>query len=231
MLLSGQGIAGLDACADGRTLVFGWVGHGVGNQINIWRTDADGANPKQLSTGKLDLQPVCSPDSKWIYFTELNGYVRRVPADGSSAPEVVPGSVIPHAIVAARRVGVSPDGKHLAFIAATTAPDDPGRNLPKLVLLPLDAGADAHPQFLDPDPRIGRNISFSPDGKALVYLIRANGVENLWLQPIDGSHGRQITNFPAELIDAFQFSPDGKSLGMVRSHTESDVVLLRDTQQ
>ena len=89
---------------------------------------------------------------------------------------------------------------------------------------------DPHTQLIDPDPRIGRNVAFSPDGKALVYLIRANGVENLWLQPLDGSRGRQITNFPAEVIEAFHFSRDGKSLGMVRSHTESDVVLLRDTQ-
>ena len=27
----------------------------------------------------------------------------------------------------------------------------------------------------------------------------------------------------------FEFSPDGKTLGLLRSHTESDVMLLRDT--
>jgi hypothetical protein len=54
-------------------------------------------------------------------------------------------------------------------------------------------------------------------------------VENLWLQPLDGSPGRQFTNFPAELINTYQWSPDGKSIGMIRMHTESDVVLLHDT--
>ena len=56
-----------------------------------------------------------------------------------------------------------------------------------------------------------------------------NGVENLWLQPLDGSAGRQITNFPAEFIATYHLSPDGKSMAMIREHTDSDVVLLHDT--
>ena len=62
-----------------------------------------------------------------------------------------------------------------------------------------------------------------------MYSIRENGVDNLWLQPLDGSYGRQITNFQSDAIHLFEFSPDGKSLGVFRQHTESDVVLLRDT--
>jgi Tol biopolymer transport system component len=54
-------------------------------------------------------------------------------------------------------------------------------------------------------------------------------VENLWLQPLDGSSGRQLTNFPNELIDTYHWSPDGKSVGMICSQTESDVVLLRES--
>jgi serine/threonine protein kinase len=231
VVASGLGIAGMDACADGRSLVLGWIGHGGGNKINIWRTDANGANPKQLSRGTTDVQPVCSSDSKWVYYPEINGAIWRAPVDGSAAPEIVPGSVIPTAIVAARHISIAPDGKRLAFILAMGAPNDRTRNILKLVILPLDAGPNPHPELLDPDPRIGRNLTFSPDGKALIYLIRANGTENLWLQPLDGSAGRQITNFSSETIEAFHISPDGKTIGMVRAHTESDVVLLRDAQQ
>ena len=230
VLLSGLGIIGLNACRDGRSLVFSWIGHGGGNQVNVWRADADGTNPKQLSSGKLDLNPECSPDSKWAYYMELNGNVKRVPIDGSAPSEVVPGSVIPLSVVAAPHVAISPDGKRLAFIAGISPADQPNRNSLKLAVLALDAGPDQHPQLVDPDPRIGRNLSFSPDGKALIYSIRENGVENLWLQPLDGSARRKITNFPAERIETFHWSPDWKMLGMVRAHTESDVVLLRDTQ-
>ena len=38
----------------------------------------------------------------------------------------------------------------------------------------------------------------------------------------------QITDFKSDTISSFRFSPDGKTIGVLRSHVESDVVLLRD---
>jgi Tol biopolymer transport system component len=70
---------------------------------------------------------------------------------------------------------------------------------------------------------------FTHDGKAIVYPVRENGSDNLWLQPLDGTRRRRITNFSTDSIKQFQFSPDGKNLGVLREHNESDVVLLRDS--
>jgi Tol biopolymer transport system component len=84
-------------------------------------------------------------------------------------------------------------------------------------------------QFLDPDPRIERYPQFTPDGKALLYLVREKGTDNLWLHPLDGSPGRRITNFLGDAIQIFQFSLDSKTLGVMRTHIESDVVLLHET--
>jgi hypothetical protein len=50
------------------------------------------------------------------------------------------------------------------------------------------------------------------------------------LQPLDGSKGHAITNFKSERIRDFHWSFDGKQLAMVRGHTDSDVILLRDQQ-
>ena len=44
-----------------------------------------------------------------------------------------------------------------------------------------------------------------------------------------GTHGRQITNFQSDSIEMFQYSPDAKTLAIMRNHTESDAVLLHDT--
>lgn len=44
-----------------------------------------------------------------------------------------------------------------------------------------------------------------------------------------GNPGRQITNFRADGIREFEFSTDGKMLGVLQEHVESDVVLLQDT--
>ncbi|HEU5400504.1 MAG TPA: hypothetical protein VFU86_04055 [Terriglobales bacterium] len=70
-------------------------------------------------------------------------------------------------------------------------------------------------------------VEFTLDGKAVAYPIRDHGVDNVWVQPLDGSPGKQITNFAAEQIDSFHWSPDGKSLLLMRGHSESDVVLLQ----
>jgi len=73
---------------------------------------------------------------------------------------------------------------------------------------------------------------FTPDGNAVVYAISgAKNEYNLWLHPLDSKLGRQITNFSSEQIYGFGWSPDGKKLFVARGHTESDVILLRDTSK
>ena len=66
-----------------------------------------------------------------------------------------------------------------------------------------------------------------PDGKAFAYGIFDNSVGNIWVQPLDGSAPRALTNFTSEEIRDFNWSADGKELAVVRGHTDSDVVLLR----
>jgi Tol biopolymer transport system component len=48
------------------------------------------------------------------------------------------------------------------------------------------------------------------------------------VQPLDGSPGRQITNFKSGTFRTFSWSPDGKSLAVIRETSQSDVVLLRE---
>lgn len=219
---------GLNTCADGKTVLMSWVGREGGLNVNIWSMDANGANATQLSFGKLDFNAVCSGDSKQVYYSELNANVMRVPVDGSRKPEVVPGTVIPNSIVGDPQVGVSPDGKLMALVMTSSGTGE-SFGVQRIALVPLDEGEPPHIRFLKPHERIAAGPKFTSDGKALVYAIRINGVENLWQQPLDGSAGRQITNFASEQINAFHWSADGKSLGMLRQHTESDVVLLRDS--
>jgi Tol biopolymer transport system component len=227
VLLSDAAVFGLNACADGKTLLLSWVGYGGGIGIHVWRMNANGGDAKELTSGKLDFNPVCSPDSKQVYFAELNGGIMRVPLDGSRKPEMVPGSVIPKSIVGAPRIDVSHDGKLLAFVSSTVEANG-GSGLQHIALVPLEEGAQPQAGILSPNPHITGGPAFTPDGKSLVYAIRVDGVDNLWQQPLDGSAGRQITNFPTDQITRFEWSPNGKSLGVLREHGESDVVLLRE---
>jgi len=212
-----------NSCPDGRHVLVDWAGHGGSNQVNIWRVDADGSNAKQLSHGARDVDPICSRDGKWAYYKDFVSFqLTRVPIDGG-APEVVPGSVVPKQTFAEADIAISSDGKRLVFLVG--GPEQP---FTKLAIVTLDAGANATAQSIDEDPRLSGAAAFTPDGKALVYPIRENGVDNLWLQPLDGSRGRQITNFQSDQIQNFEFSPDGSTLGVFQQHVESDVVLLHD---
>ena len=194
--------------------------------------DADGSNMKELSDTTSDFGPACSPDGKWVYYHANSAdQFKRVSMDGGK-PETIPGSEIPGAIVGSPYFDISPDGKTLAFLA-TMSPRPGAEPQQKVVLLSLDAGPQPPRRILDPNPLISKAPGFSPDGKAVVYGIRENGVENLWLQPIDGSGpgggGHRISNFTADEFAWYAYSPDGKTLGVLRNHPESDVVLLRDT--
>jgi Tol biopolymer transport system component len=36
-----------------------------------------------------------------------------------------------------------------------------------------------------------RGLQFTRDGKSVVYAMRENGVDNIWMQPLDGSAGHR----------------------------------------
>src|SRR5262249_11084239 len=78
------------------------------------------------------------------------------------------------------------------------------------------------------DQRASDPIAFAPDGKGVVYTVREEGVDNLWIQPLDGSAHRQLTHFTAERIARFKFSFDGSQIAIERGHSDSDAVLLTD---
>lgn len=223
---SKSGLFDFSACGSDH-LTFSWSFHGGTPTASVWRANADGSNPVKVSDGKLDVAGVCSSDGKWVYYIRRDkAQIWRAPLDGSGKTEVVPGSVVPNSFPSGG-MGISSDGKVLGYIleivdAATQ------RGQEKLAL--LDVGSSS-PRLLPADTRVaGGGLRFTPDGKGVAYPIRENGVDNIWIQPLDGSPGHQITNFTSERIDSFHWSPDGKTLGILRRHSESDVVLLQESK-
>jgi Tol biopolymer transport system component len=80
-------------------------------------------------------------------------------------------------------------------------------------------------------PPASTAFHYSPDGKSLAFVVELDGLDNIWLQPLDGSKGKKLTNFNGpDTIQDFRWSPDGKSLAILRFNAVSDVVLLHNTQ-
>ena len=217
-------------CGSGHFFVFNMRGHDADGATRLWRMDADGANLRRLTAGENDVLPLCSASGKWVYYTEL-GEQRwmRVPLEGG-ASEALPSSGVPGSAVFPL-LAISPDGRFLATFGSVP---NPSTNVYKHELAIINTDAfSAAPRILDVDPRMTALNSlpeFTPDGQALVYVISSeNNIGNLWLQPLDGKPGRQITLFSSEQLLGFSWSPDGKKLAVGRGHIESDVVMLRDT--
>ena len=231
---SNSWIADMARCGD-RYIVLAWAFHGVTNQVHVWRTNADGSNPTQLTNGVFDQYPVCSPDRKWVYYYDGSGphYSMRVPLEGGQ-PEPVPASDVHDSYGFGAGEAISPDGKRLIFNAEISVPNT--TPLSKLALVTLDSSSQSSPILFLPDPRIATGggtgftnaMAFTPDGKSVAYIVRDQGVDNIFAQPLDGSPGHQITNFTSEHIAEFQWSPDGKTLAVARAQNTSDVILLRE---
>jgi serine/threonine protein kinase len=205
------------ACADGRYIVTSIGGHGGTRTAVIWRMDAAGGNLKQISDGKFDQFALCSPDEKWVYFTDMGSGAKltRAPLEGGMAERL---SELP-----AYGFDLSPDGKLAAF--TTFRPSSPKQ---QLALVPVDNPQGA--KFIELQrSRLGI-ARFTHDGKAVVYPTTIDDADNLWLQPLDGSPGKQLTNFKSEHITEMHWSFDGSKLGLIRGHTDSDVVLLEETK-
>jgi eukaryotic-like serine/threonine-protein kinase len=216
-VLPGRGVSGAPwACGVGGHVVFVVFNAGV---QNIWSVDATGGNLRQITNGRLDTYPVCSQDGRWVFFLQQGGETKlaKVAIEGG-APQII--SELP----LSGTFDVSPDGK----IAAFPTLEHSGEHKEMLALVETDTGkAEKVVEF--ERPRSGL-VHFARDGHAVIYPVRAGGVDNLWRQPIDGSKGKQITDFTSEHIFDFHWSFDGKQLALVRGHTDADVVLIRDAQ-
>jgi eukaryotic-like serine/threonine-protein kinase len=201
-------------CRDGRVVFNRFTPEN--KQIGVWSVDASGQNPKKLTSGLLDYYPQCSPDLRWIYFRDDNTtLLMRVPIDGGT-PQKISDMEAPNVF------DISADGTTALFL---TINHEEGHK-ERLIEVSVESGQVKREIAMQKPP--AERVQYSLDGKAVEYVVRENGVDNIWRQPLDGSPGKWETAFKSEHITRFQWSPDGKRLALVRGHTDSDVVLIKD---
>jgi len=178
--------------------------------------DANGANAVQLSSAAAAL-PVCSYDGQWIthlgeqphgsFLLSING--------GASKPLDLPyGAPLGF-------IFDSPDGKLLLYQW-----QDPG-NLGTRVKMQtsLFEGGPAVHSFERP-PGAGPQ-RWTPDGRAIDFVITRGGISDLWRQPLSGGPSKQLTHFSSGLIYSFAWSGDGKNLVAARGTLTADIVLMK----
>jgi eukaryotic-like serine/threonine-protein kinase len=187
-----------------------------GQNLNIWRIDADGGNLKQLTQGKVDFGPTTSPDDRRVVFTRSQGgknVLMRVPSEGGPTSQLTEyNSTYP---------SVSPDGRWIACLYF------PGQNqAANLAMVPFAGG---QPARVFPLPATAGNIpiDWTADGRAISFINSANGVGNIWEQPIEGGPPKAVTHFTADKIFWFDWSRDGR-LALSRGTVPTDAVLIKN---
>jgi eukaryotic-like serine/threonine-protein kinase len=202
------------SCGNGRYIVFRTLGRSGGAEANFWRVESNGTNLTRLTLGLNERVPACSSDGKWLYYLDAaeNHSLKRIPIDGGTPETIIKAPSEPYAL--------SPDGKTVATFEV--------RESDHTNILVLYSVEDRKKTSFEFDQRGLPGLAFLPSGKAVVYLVREKGVDNLWIQPLDGAARRQLTHFTAERIAGYAFSKDGAQLGIKRGHLESDAVLLHN---
>jgi Tol biopolymer transport system component len=177
-----------------------------GSKLQLMRADPDGSNLVKLSDDVGTSE--CSSDGKWLIY-QSHEKIYRLAVEGGTPTEIAnaPGggdSVI------------SPDGN---FVAVSL------QEVPQLKVKVISAhGGSAIHVF--PLPSGVGNVRWSPDGKALHYVLTRNAASNIWEQPLSGGNPRQFTQFTSGLIFDFSWSKDGKQLLLSKGDDASDVVLI-----
>jgi eukaryotic-like serine/threonine-protein kinase len=174
-------------CGDGRYVVFRVIGVTAMASANLARMDLNGTNMMQLTTGKNEQMPVCAKSGNWVYYLDNadNRYLKRVPVDGGS-----PETVVKHSVGV---FDISPDGKEVVSFEL--------RELDHKLMLRIDDVETHQMTYSDMDQRaLPSALTYIPDGKAVAYLVREKGVDNIWLQPLDGKPHRQLTHFKKNRI-------------------------------
>jgi DNA-binding winged helix-turn-helix (wHTH) protein/Tol biopolymer transport system component len=198
----------LTVSSDGQTIFF--HSNRTNFEMDIWRANIDGSDPKQLTFGGKAFHPAPSPDGKWVYYKSfLNeiGSLCRVPAAGGD-PECLTDKETSW-------MSFSPDGK---FIAASYITDKR-----RLAIISADTHEIVRQFDLPGTATFFMGSRWTPDGRSITYRDTAHGY---WLQDVEGGEPRRLEGLPKEKFYNFSWSRDGKWFAFVRGQEIRDVVLL-----
>ncbi len=208
------------ACGTGDMAVVGRVLED--NSPNLWLLNVATGELKQLTFGNDVEKGSCTPDGKWVVYTEAratdtSGQVFKICVDGGAPVELARGTDFSPV--------VSPDGK---FIAYGSTNGQGASATSKIVVQRLEDGAISKEIEL-PATYNWHELGWTPDGRSLAYVHNTTGgTENVYMQPLAGGPPVQLTHFDSEpaLVAAYAWSHDGKKFAITRARSnDSDVVM------
>ena len=200
---------------DGRYIVYSTSA----SQGQLVRIGVDGGNPfvlvQTLGADNADI----SLDSKWVIFSGwTDGILKilRVPLEGGDVTAVTN--------YRATEPRYSRDGTKIACFI----PDLKSQRWSRLAIIPAEGGDPLTVLNTPTNTNITRGPIWTPDDRALTVVIAPGELQNLWLVPVDGSEGKQMTNFGLPGVARRDYSRDGKRIALVRAEGFGDAIMISD---
>ncbi len=211
---------------DGKYIVFT---SNRNNSLAVWRMDADGNNPVQLTNAPngRDGQLNISADGKTVYFAREKsdggkGTLMKVSIEGGEAVPLLSDSKTSNIMPQ-----ISPDGKQLGYLSIEYDSKTSDFNV-AVHIIPLKGDEVGQPTA-EMAFNLYNKYKWSPDGKSLTFITKKEN-HNIWNINIKDKKEKQLTEFKSgDLVD-FSWSKDGKKLFIVRGITNSDLVLIKDAE-
>lgn len=197
----------LSGCNDGKHVVYSTWHNGA---IELWRADADGSNPARIPVGPILGGGVCAPDSNSVIYAAENS-LWRMPIEGGTAVKLN----LPLDTVDSTR-----DGKLILYGKQHV---ENGQMQTKMVIAPVEGG---NPLYTFDAPYGMRAAHWTPDSKAIAFLLTRDRATNIWEQRLAGGPLVQLTKFTSGDMFAFTWSKDGKKLAFSRGQQKTDVILM-----
>ena len=199
----------LNACPDGKYLVYDTWNNG---NFELWRSESDGSNPLKLTELPVAGGGICMPDSRSVLYAS-DRTMWRVSIDGGASEK----TDYPFA-----ELGFSADGKLMFHTLQRVV----SGNMQNGLVLSEASGKPTLGTF---DVPYGmRSPRFTPDSKAIAYLVSRDHAINIWEQPLTGGDPIQLTKFTSGDMFAFSWSQDGKQLAFSRGQRKTDVVMMNN---
>ena len=200
---------------------------------HLFRVNRDGVNLRQLTSGESrEIDSDCSPDGRWIVYTSRSSLpdkiaefkLWKIPAEGGA-----PVSLTDHKAHTPR---FSPDGQWISYVYMEAA----GRKQVAVIPAnggpanggPADGGAPIKTFETPISAELNVGCRWTPDGQALVYIVKGKTFDNLWLQPLNGRAPHALTDFNSGEIYNYAFTRNGRRLLLARGYSIRDVSLIRD---
>ncbi|WP_018109995.1 S41 family peptidase [Bacteroides propionicifaciens] len=199
--------------------------------FNIFKTDLDGSNKKQITDFKEHPVRFLSISNDDLLSFTYDGEIYTL-KEGST-PQKLDISIITDQQEpelkhfkfrnGAGEIAVSPNDKEIAFIVRGD-----------VYVSSIEYGTTRQ---ITNTPEQERNVSFSPDGRSLVYASERNGIWNIYETTLDKKddkefvYAQSFTEKPLtdSKLASFQplYSPDGKSVAYLEDRTTRKVIDLK----